>query len=469
MKKAGNTLNLLAAMLFAVACNGQQSPTTAPSPTPYTISQSNPTPTVRMQESSVNDYMSYRMTESDAKTIEAFRYLQRAKQTTLAQATPAMQMTPYAQDLGIYHNSIRVDNDRVRVTVYDETKTYDLAILFFTAQDRSHIERQLKAGNSLQVTKPKSGETRRYPEGVKGRSTINYPVTGYREGETITTIADNDFVVYSQTQVRQPKLSGEEAVAQLYGNDVGVRAVNLFESTELKKDDILSRSLQGNPYTIEELHRIMGTNNPAELSAALDLIYDKTYLFSVEEKEMVEFRDAVDSYREFKKETSFGTKEQANIDPRLKALIVYTAVFGARAVHQDPLTAQRYAFATARDEATREGVFEIVYDLYYYGKSGAESATVRVRESKPEDVKQTLRQKVNETIQQGTKEAGQKTRDAAQDASKEWQKEAERLRQEAERSGSEALKKGAERATDIWQDTTQAAREAIQDFFKKKN
>lgn len=267
---------------------------------------------------------------------------------------------------------------------------------------------------------------------------------------------------------RSDRNSAESYVVQTYGQD-GTRAVNLMRLADSKKDDIISRVVSGSPYSPFELEGRLGTNNPYELNPLLDYIFDDVYIFNVEENEMVEFRKSIDSYREFKDATNFGTKERPDIDPNLKSLLAYTVIFTIRSLHQDPLVAHKYAYAIANDKKTSEGVYEITYDIYFVGKSGVEKVVAKVEQAKNENPRQKAQEKISDKIQEARKtiseeseklkRTGDEVKRKAEDEARRKQEEFQRKQEQARKEAEEAKKKLEEETRRKLEDARRIAEE----------
>lgn len=286
-------------------------------------------------------------------------------------------------------------------------------------------------------------------------------------------------------------------VSQNYGES-GSRAIRLVNNAQTYKHQIVYNSAEGRPYAINELEAMLGTGNPLELSLLLDNVFENVYVLNVNENEMVEFRKAVKSYKEFKEATGFGASEYPNISPELEAVTAYTVIFLARSIHQDPITAHKYALAIARDEETRKGVVQITYDLYVGGKRATEATGEKLKEQgiTPENIGNRISEFKKQKAEEIKKESGrqqektkQQTEELKRKAGEELKKKQQELQQQQEKAKQQAeelkrrseeelrrqaeeqrkrLEQEAEKAKEKVREGIEKTKEDLRDLFKKK-
>lgn len=427
MKRIQDTvLGALAAVLFytSIACGGQPqtslTPTTIPAITNQRVTTQN-----QRYSSGIDSLRSYKPNESDIEIAEAVSYLQRVRHGPREKST--LQGIPFDTEFGIYSNLMRItqgiktmrwdktknewavvnmtESGLVIVGVHDSEENYDLVIPFFSNEEQEYIERQLEKSTSVKITKTGPYERKVYPHEVFGRSSVDFPVVGRIIDGYMTITADKDNVEFSSSEVALPqKQSGEVYVRQNYPPEVADKAIKLSDFLDNHGRSLALVSAYGNAPSIEDIQEELGGAGLFEAVVVIDHVFDDVYLLNIDEKEMVEFRNAIDSYKEFKEASGFGTTEHPSIDPNLKSAIVYATIFGIRGIYQDPITAHRYAFAIARDPVLRDGVFEITYDVYFQTNGVFEGVTVKLNQISTTDFKNIAVQEIAENVQQAKAE-----------------------------------------------------------------
>lgn len=286
---------------------------------------------------------------------------------------------------------------------------------------------------------------------IQSSSEIINSVRNYKPSEN--EIKTAEAIKYlSSSSDRQ---SARNYVLQNYGEN-GNRAIRLVNNAETYRQQIVQNSAEGKPYTINELQSMMGTNNLLELSTLLDITFDNVYVLKVDEGEMVEFRNATKSYKEFKEATGFGAKGQPDTYPRLEAVTAYATIFLIRSIYQDPLTAHTYALAIAKDEETRKGVFMITYDIYFEGKKATQLTQEKLKEQgvTPENIKSRIsefREQKSQEAKQTIQQIQSETKGKFEEIKKESERQQEKVRQQSEelkRKAEEELRRKAKKLGD---------------------
>ncbi len=480
----------LTAALFYVsaACSNQEStqfPIQTPSPTAEIQIKPQLQTSNNLQtgySNQINSIKFYQPSENELQIAEAVKYIQQNRHRS---KEPITNWT-YILDtqLGIDVDSIRttvgiptgkiingelqrvIDTDSgiVTIGVYDRNANYDLAIPFFDDTERTVIEKNLKGTKSLKIKRPEKGELIKYPHNVLSRSKSDYPVVGSIVDNFVTVVADKDWVIFSSEQVF-PTLNLDNALHN-YPADVTQKAMKLADFIEGYGRYLPVGSFNGNALSIEQLQRELDASL-FETSIVIDEVFDPVLILNVDNQEMVEFRNAIDSYKEFKEASGFGTNDHPNMDPNLKSALTYFVVFSTRSIYQDPLTAHKYAFAIANDPTTRDGVAEMTYDVYFEVNGMVEGVSVKLDQINS-SIKSVGAQKITENVQRAKGEVMELQETLKQQGHEIKVKTAAELRRVLEQTKTETIKKSENFRREL-ENTNEQAREDFHEAVKSAN